>query len=261
VKALIFSDIHLDAHTAGKARRAEVIGFLDAAWLIAEREQVDLVIFAGDAHDPGSLLDPMYSSDLIRHFSKFPQASFAPTFVAVAGNHDVVDTSELFLQSPVTTLTPFRIAAQHMRSADRVHVFERPRAIGILDDWAVLGLPYVARAHAASNAAWETSAIEQARKYVDAGKRLIVVGHKVIPGARMSSESVEMAKGQDQIFPFEQVDSLKPALVINGHYHSRQHLNIYPSATPTAIYIPGSPVRFTFGEAEEVNKGVMLVNL
>jgi DNA repair exonuclease SbcCD nuclease subunit len=255
MKVLAFSDIHLDAVTAGRARRAEVIAFLDRAWMIAHDEKVDIVIFAGDAHDPGSQLDSMYAADLIRHFYKFKQ-----TFIGIAGNHDVLDTSELFLGQPITTLTPLRSVRASLSNerTECMHIFDRPHSYVVEPGWAVLALPYVSRAHGAKRAEWLAVALEEAAKYKAAGLELIVVAHLVIPGARMSSESTEMAKGQDQLFPFEEVDRLKPALVINGHYHARQVLERDILLERPTIVIPGSPVRFTFGESPEVNKGVLL---
>lgn len=260
MKALVFSDIHLDAVTAGAARRAEVLEFVGTAMELAIRHEVELVVFAGDAHNPGSLLDPLYTADLIRRIFAFARATLQFIVVAVAGNHDVVDTSELFLGSPVTTLTPVRAAAIACLSSEeaaRVHVFDRPYTRMIAPGWAVLALPYVSRVHATNWDAWDRHAFGTAQRYVDDGVRLIVVAHRVVPGAQISSESIEMAKGQDLIFPFDEVAKLKPAFVINGHYHSRQTVE----HDGLSISIPGSPLRFTFGEAEQVAKGVMIVEI
>jgi DNA repair exonuclease SbcCD nuclease subunit len=262
MKVLCFSDIHLDAVTAGKPRRVEIVRFLFRARDLALEHKAELVIFSGDAHDAGGLLDPLYSAILIQHLLGFPQ-----TLVAIPGNHDVIDTSELFDDEPITTLTPVRAAARgfnlsgaqsHLEKVRRfVHVLERPRLKTLNADWAVLALPYLSKAHKAASAGWMMSALADAEKHTAAGGKLIVVGHLVIPGAVISSESVEMAKGQDQLFPFEMIESLKPALVINGHYHSRQVVN----HGALKIAIPGSPLRFTFGEAAEVHKGVLIVEL
>lgn len=256
MKLLVFSDIHLDAVTAGKSRRSEVLEFLGRVVDIARTQEVDSVIFAGDAHDPGQVTDALFSADLIRWTTNLVRIRSAPSFVAVAGNHDVIDSSERFLQEPVTSLTPLRAAAQCMSSEEsqRVHVFERPHLRLIKENVAVLGLPYVSRAHAKMHAEWDELAFKQAKAFVDGGGKLIVVGHKTIPGAELSSETSEMARGRDQVFPFEQVSRLKPALVINGHYHRRQEV-VWGGLH---IMIPGSPLRFTFGEIEEAEKGVLL---
>lgn len=250
MKLLAFSDIHIDAVTAGRARKAEVVGFLERVRSIAIDERVDLVIFAGDAHDPGNLLDPMYSAELI-----FGLMHFQAPLVAIAGNHDVVDTSELFNNKPVTTLTPLRAAA--MFSQKCVRVVEMPMTVEPIPGWVVLGLPYVARAFAACNEAWLDSAFLQVEERMQEGARLIVVGHMVVPGAAIGSESAEMAKGQEQMFPFARVDRLKPDFILNGHYHARQIVK----TSGMQIAIPGSPLRFTFGEAAEVSKGVLIVEL
>lgn len=263
MKLLVFSDIHLDAVTAGKSRRSEVLEFLGRVVDIARTQAVDSVVFAGDAHDPGQVSDALFAADLIRWTTNLVRSRFAPSFVAVAGNHDVVDSSERFLMEPITSLTPLRAAAACLseQESQRVHVFERPHLRHISDGnggaYGVLGLPYVSRAHAKMHVEWDELAFKQAQAFVDAGGKLIVVGHKTIPGAEMSSESVEMARGRDQIFPFEQVSRLKPVLVINGHYHRRQTVKW----GGVEIVIPGSPLRFTFGEIEEAEKGVLLVDL
>lgn len=252
MKLLAFSDIHLDAVTAGCSRRAEVLEFLARVSDISLAAGVDIVAFAGDAHDPGNLLDPLFTSDLLRVFGELSHLGGSPAVIAVAGNHDVVDTSELYDGSPVTTLTPLR--ASHL---DRVRVFDRPHAAVVIPGWAVLGLPYISRAHAEVAAEWDRVAFEQARRLVKAGNRLIVIGHRTVPGAVFSSESVEMTRGRDQDFPFDHIQALKPALVLNGHYHKRQLIR----NGDLTVAVPGSPIRFTFGEASEVSKGVMLVEV
>lgn len=260
MRALLFSDIHLDAVTAGRARRNEVLRFIDAAVTHACQEKIELIIFSGDAHDPGSVLDPLYTSDLIRRFFACVRAEHAPAIVAVAGNHDVVDTSELYLESPVTTLTPIRAAAVSCLTAEdrlRVNVFDRPDTSIVAPGVAVLGLPYVSRVHLKACVAWDRHAFEKAKGFVRDGNKLVVVAHRVVPGAQISSESLEMAKGQDQQFPFEAVAALEPCLVINGHYHARQIVK----RDGLSIVVPGSGLRFTFGEASEERKGFCLVEI
>lgn len=249
MKLLAFSDVHLDAVTAGKPRRSEVVEFLHKVSLLALQHEADLVVFAGDAHDPGSLLDPLYAAEIIWALS-----AFVKPVVAIPGNHDVVDTSELFDGQPVTTLTPLRAAARFFPRYQNVRVLDRPQLVEVSDEWAVLGLPYVSRAHSRVSEQWVDHAFEKARRW---GGRLIVVGHLVVPGAAMGSESVEMAKGQDQLFPFARVAELEPELVLNGHYHGRQVVSV----EGIEVVIPGSPLRFTFGEAAEVSKGVIVMEL
>ena len=257
---MAFSDIHLDAVTAGKSRKAEVLAFIENVFHLAQKHGADLVIFSGDAHNPGRLLDSLYAAEMIRYVFAFVRSALAPVFIAVAGNHDVIDTSELYLQSPVTTLTPLRAAAIACLAPElmrRVHVFDRADSRSVVPGWSVLGLPYISRAHSHQQPSWEDHAFHCAQRQVDEGDKLIVVGHRIVPGAVMSSESQEMARGQEQLFPATRVAALKPALVINGHYHARQTVEF----EGLQIQIPGSPLRFTFGEADEVAKGVLYAEL
>lgn len=254
-RALFFSDIHIDAVTAGRSRRHEILGFLERVFHIADQEQVDLVAFAGDAHDPGTLSDGLLCADLMRRFLMFPRARSSPAFVAIAGNHDVFDIGEYFMDQPVTTLTPIRSATHFIprEHAELVHVFDRPMTRLVKPGLAVLALPYVSRVHVDKLPTWEAHALNVARGYVEQGNKLVVIGHRVIPGARMTSESTEMARGQDQIFPFAEVAALKPAFVVNGHYHAHQTVMV----EGLEIHIPGSPIKFTFGESEEDSKGAL----
>lgn len=260
MRVLIFSDIHLDAVTAGRHRYEEVQLFLDELLNHASTKHAELVMFAGDAHDRGSSLDAFYSSVLTRFFFAAARLRTEPAVVAIAGNHDVYDTSVLFRSQPITTLTPVRAAVTDALPAElstRVHILDRPHTRAIGSDWAVLALPYVSRVHSEQHPLWEAHAIQVAQKYRDEGRQLIVVGHRVIPGAKMGSESVEMAKGQDMLFPVDAVEKLTPALVINGHYHKRQTCKV----GKLEVEIPGSPIRFTFGDAADVVKGSLLVEL
>jgi len=254
MKFLAISDLHLDAVTAGRPRRAEVVEYLRDAHAAAVREDVDAVIFSGDAFDPGGPLEAYNSALLISALMAFTAQR---RLIAIAGNHDVLDTSELFEGSPITTLTPLRVAAHYSEDVGLVNVFEYP-CFEEIDDYGVLALPYVSRAHSARMPNWVEEAFGAAARFAALGGRIIVVAHLVIPGATLGSESIEMARGQDQVFPFEAVAVLKPALVINGHYHARQEV-LGPS--DVLIQIPGSPLRFTFGEVEDERKGILIAEV
>lgn len=255
-KLLFFSDIHLDAVTAGRPRRKEIVAFLERVYYLANQEQVDLVAFCGDAYDPGGLFDALHSAELVKRFLSFPRVTSSPAFVAIPGNHDVIDVDEYFMDQPVTTLTPVRAASLQLPrdQAELVHVFDRPVTRLVKPGLAVMALPYVSRLHVPRLPVWEPHAMKVARDYVQQGNKLVVISHKVIPNARMTSESKEMARGQDQIFPFAQVAELRPSIVVNGHYHAAQ----YVQCDGVDIHIPGAPLRFNFGEADEETKGVLL---
>lgn len=250
------SDLHLDAVTAGKPRRREVIEYLVDAADVVKQKGVDLVLFGGDAFDPGSLSEALYATDLLHAFAAFVRAG--AHVVAIAGNHDVVDTSELVDNAPVTTLTSVRAAFNLIGGAlpRNVLVCQKPTFVHVSSDWGVLALPYLARAHAGRAADWTDRAFDEAATFRKSG-RIVVLAHLVVPGATLGSESSEMARGQGQIFPFERVKALGASLVINGHYHARQEVL---GEHDVPIQVPGSPVRFTFGEVDDHLKGFLLAS-
>jgi predicted MPP superfamily phosphohydrolase len=51
-KILFFSDIHLDAKTDGRLRLNELEQVLDFCYGLVKSENVDVVVFGGDACDP-----------------------------------------------------------------------------------------------------------------------------------------------------------------------------------------------------------------
>lgn len=241
MKLLIISDLHIDAVTLGVERRPELLEYLQRVTAAAWDEKVDVVVFAGDAHDPGLMLAPQYTYDLIQWFGELARISRKRCLIGIAGNHDVVEVSW-----PLTTLTPVAAAL-----GDVTFIAETPDAISIDSEGVTfLLLPYIARAvlecgsilrgsrtpQEALDAAFLTA--HRARRR---GDRVVVVGHRTVPGALVGSESIEMSRGRDYDLPLDELRALEPALVINGHYHR-------PQVVPGPgfdIVIPGSPLSFT----------------
>lgn len=85
---------------------------------------------------------------------------------------------------------------------------------------------------------------------------VIVAAHMTVPGASLGSESKEMARGRDLDLPVDSIAALRPRYVFNGHYHRAQ---VVPGPVP--VIIPGSPWRVTFGEAGDIDKGFLVVEV
>lgn len=263
MKILMTSDWHLDAMTAGKPRIDEHRAYRDKLCDIAEVEDVDIVAFCGDAFDPGQMLGPFYTVEMMRSVEAV-HARARYGSIWISGNHDVVESWH-----GVTTMSPVAILAEHMEGA--IHVVEKPDAVRFLwtHDMPVsetgqavggvvfLCLPYVARP--VYDKTHEDNAIHRARMLAEEdGMNLpiVVIGHMTVPGASLGSESVEMARGRDLDLPARGIRDLKPSVVVNGHYHEPQTVKV----NGVNVIIPGSPHRFTFSERND-RKGCVIVEL
>ena len=252
MKLLLTSDWHLDAVTAGIPRVDEFDPYLRRVADAVREHSVDAVGVLGDIFDPGKMNGPEMTTRLL-DAAKVLDASGAKWVLWIAGNHDVVESSQGW-----TTLTPLdrALGGGFLRGSGTHHrVFEYPQTLK-LGGFAVLALPYVARAAAAPHDMAE--AIEKAKTLRDQGIPLIVLGHMMVPGAIMGSESHEMARGRDVDMPLDHLAELTPALVANGHYHRAQTVK---GPGGIRVVIPGSPHRFTFGERHDADKGFVILDL
>jgi len=259
VKISASGDWHLDATTAGASRLDDFDAWFEKFAEVSTAERVDMIALLGDFFDPGGMRAHELTSRLFRYVDTL--AGIAPV-VVVAGNHDVVETSEAW-----TTLSPLRVANETGWHRDRVHIFERPfYAPSHVQGVRILAMPYTARA-----ARWteydagrsdfvyacelQDAAIGQAKR--SNGVPLVVLSHMTQPGAKLGSESAEMSRGRDLDFPADDVATLGPALVLQGHYHLRQVVR----RSGLDIVVTGSPSRFTFGEAQDARKGFVIAEV
>mgnify|MGYP006921282924 CR=1 FL=1 len=253
MKILISSDWHLDAVTAGVPRISELETYLEALEAAIKEQHIDAVILGGDYFDPGGMRAHELTTLLIRAVARL--ARVVDHVIVIAGNHDVVETSEGW-----TTLSPLRAAVEFGHAmgnhvpivAERpgfhllTHEFHHPNRVGIL------ALPYTSRAVNASEDLRQ--ALAHAKNF---GGKLVVIGHMTVPGAVLGSESKEMARGRDLELPIESLRELRPRYIFNGHYHRAQI--VQGGAVP--VVIPGSPWRVTFGESNDLHKGFLVVEV
>lgn len=238
MKIFACSDLHFDARTAGFARFDDVEAAFDQVVSTAIERQADLFLFCGDACDPELGLDVIRANQvLIKQAKRLGNAGIP--FVAIAGNHDVVEDGR-----GTTTLGP-------LAESQFGRVFETP---GFMDrgDFVVLALPYPSRSFGYDP---DKFVRDSSRYLVEMDAPIVVVSHLMHEGATPGDEKTDFPRGRDVFYPVDAVAALakKTKLVsIGGHYHRRQVLN--------GVQIVGSLVRLTFGE-EDHEPGYLAVRL
>lgn len=71
----------------------------------------------------------------------------------------------------------------------------------------------------------------------------LIVGHLMIEGIAVGSETRDMPRGRDVFLPIDSLrDHFPDAKIVNGHYHDGQMYK--------GVHIPGALARFTVGEAQ-----------
>jgi exonuclease SbcD len=259
MRLLFTSDWHSDAVTLGVPRREEFRGYVALLREAVVKHDVDIVVFPGDAFDPGSMLHAQHELDVAHAFRDLSREAAMGRLIAVAGNHDIVEVAR-----PLSVLTPLGAVM------DRVHVADEPSVFTVGDHGAsweavtFLLLPYTARAWADAEArglaggpaAAMDDAFTRARNAKGLGHRIVVVGHMTVAGAEMGSESVELSRGRDLDLPVGRIKELEPTLVVNGHYHRPQIVKV----DGLEIVIPGSPLAFTTDDVSD-DKGYVVVDV
>ncbi|MFZ5820354.1 MAG: metallophosphoesterase family protein [Chloroflexota bacterium] len=260
MKLLHFADAHIDManygrqdpHTGLPLRVLDFLKSLDAIVDAAISENVDLVIFAGDAYKDRSPA-PTFQREWGRRIIRLSQAGI-PTLLLV-GNHDM---------SPATGRAH---AVQEFDTLDvpHVRVLDKPQFLGAEElglPAQVIALPWIARSGlmaAVDMRGKETSEIfenieERISDLVqgwleaaDPSLPTILTAHASVQGAAYGAERMVML-GADLALPGSLVKDSRLDYVALGHIHKPQDLN--EGGHPPVIY-PGSIERVDFSEARD----------
>lgn len=259
-KILHFADAHIDMANYGRhdpqtglpLRVMDFLKSLDTIVDTAIAEQVDLVLFAGDAYKDRTPA-PTFQREWGRRIMRLSNAGI-PTILLV-GNHD---------RSP-SIGRAHALEDFDTLQVPHVHVIGRPCLLrpAQLDGVGVqiLALPWVARS--GMMAAMELSGESSEEVYeqvaeamiqlvqgwlendVDPSLPVILTAHCSVQGAVYGGERSVML-GSDLVLPGSLVKDRRLSYVALGHIHKRQDLN--HGEQPPVIY-PGSIERVDFGEA------------
>jgi exonuclease SbcD len=268
IRLLHFSDLHLGVENYGRldpktglsTRLGDFLQSFDTIVEYALEEDVDLVLFCGDAYktrDP----NPTYQREFAKRIRRLSEADI-PVFL-LAGNHDLplatgkADTMEIF----DTLDVPNVVVANKL--ATRV-VEIKGRQVQIV------AIPWPIRSHFVTKEEFRnqspdeinaliSDAIEDLVKAeienLDPDLPAVLAAHATVFGATYGSERSVML-GQEIIIPTSVFANPTFDYVALGHIHKHQVLR---NSDPPVVYA-GSIERIDFGEEKE-DKGFVVVQL
>lgn len=270
IKFLHVADTHigvenygrLDSNTGLHTRLQDFIKCLRFAFEEALKEDVDLVIFSGDAYrscDPSPTHQREFAA-LIRMLSaeKIP-------IVMVTGNHD----------SPVAFGKATSLDIFGTLGTEGVYVTSDDRLITIRTKSGpiqVACLPWLHRSRLLTKGPYQNLSQEEiVRQLQDLGSAIIdglaaridpqypaiMVAHLAAADAALSGSEQTAIIGRDPVFLTSTLANPAFNYVALGHIHKFQDLNA--NGHPPVVY-PGSIERIDFGEANET-KGVVMVEI
>jgi exonuclease SbcD len=267
MRILHFADLHLGMETYGgidpatglSTRLIDVLKALDEVVEYAVGNNVDLVLFCGDAYknrDPSQTQQREFAKRL-RRLSD----NGIPVFLLV-GNHDLpnaigrANAVEIF----------DTLSVKQIYIGNRPDIYKIPTRKGIVQ---IVALPWLKRSALLSREESKNLSIEQAndrmqeimtRRLIDLVADLdpnlpsLMVGHVSVSTAKPGSER-SMVVGRDPVLLLGNVAVNAFDYVALGHIHRHQVLQ----ESPPVVYA-GSLERFDFGDEDE-DKGFYAINL
>jgi len=260
MRILHTADWHVGRTIRGRSRAGEHEAVLAEIVRIAEDEQADLVLVAGDQFDTAA---PGADAERIVYRALLDLTRTGAEVVVVAGNHD--NPHRLEAVAPLLATSGVRTAARLARPAEggvidvttrtgetaRIALlpFLSQRAIVRADD--LMGLD--ADEHAGRYDARARKVIEQLCAGFDADTVNLVVSHLMVHGGTVGGGE----RAAHTVFDYAVAASAFPpdaSYVALGHLHRPQRI---PAGCP--VWYPGSPLALDFGESEDT-KAVLLVD-
>jgi len=268
IRLLHFSDLHLGVENYGRldpktglsTRVGDFLRSFDAIVEYALEEDIDLVLFCGDAYrtrDP----NPTYQREFAERIRCLSRASI-PVFL-LTGNHDLplatgkANTMEIFdtLDVP-NVVVANKLATQVMETKG--------------GQVQIVALPWPIRSHLVTREEYKNRSLEEINLLLSEATEdlvkeqienlvpelpAILAAHATVFGATYGSERSVML-GQEVVIPSSVVANPAFDYVALGHIHRHQVLR---NADPPVVYA-GSIERIDFGEEKE-EKGFVVVEL
>jgi len=261
ITLLHFSDAHIDIATQGKrdpktGLPIRVLDFLHALDTIIDsaiNEEVDLVIFSGDAYKDRTPV-PTFQREWGKRIIRLSQAKI-PTILLV-GNHDI--SPAVGRASALQEFQTFEIPYIHLAYKPMLIMPEQLNDLPV----QIIALPWITKSGYLSTLenkeidpksidsnieAVITTIVENQIKQLNPELPTIMVAHASIQGALYGEERSIML-GQDMVLPLSLVKKPVFDYVALGHIHKAQNLN--EDFQPPIIY-PGSIEKVDFGEVKD----------
>jgi exonuclease SbcD len=261
LKILHFADAHIDMANYGRhdpesglpIRVTDFLKSLDTIVQAAIDEQVDLVLFAGDAYKDRNPA-PTFQREWERRIVQLSKAEI-PTLLLV-GNHDL--SPSIGRANAVEEFNTLEVP--HVRVIDRPALLTPDALEGL--PIQILALPWISRSglitHLGVRAADPAQLYEELEarltklvkgwlEQVDPSLPSVLLAHASVQGAKYGGERTVML-GNDLVLPGSLVKDPRLDYVALGHIHKPQDLN--ENGDPHVVY-PGSIERVDFGEAKD----------
>ena len=267
IRLLHFADLHLGVENYGRVDpqsglSTRLVDFLEAFDFVIEyaiNEQIDLVVFAGDAfknRDPS----PTHQREFARRLLRLSEAKI-PTFLLV-GNHDLPNAVKRAHAIEIfSTLEIPYVTVGHRPNYHRIETRQ-----GMVQ---IVALPWVTRSHLLTREEYHGLSVEEINSKIEAtlyrvmsnlankvnpDEPALLVAHGTVPGAVFGMER-NVLLGQDVLLDPSLLKDPRYDYVALGHIHKHQCLN----EQPPVIY-SGSIERIDFGEAKE-KKGFIVAEI
>ncbi len=267
MRILHFADLHLGIETYGRidpitglsSRLNDFLAALDQLVEYALNNDVDLVLFCGDAYksrDPSQT----YQREFARRIRQL-SASNIPVFLLV-GNHDLphaigrATAVEIFHTLAIENVTVANQTESHLIKTRK----------GLLQ---IVALPWIRRSRLLSREETKNLSIDETNERIreiltnwlaseveklDPGLPAILAGHLMHSGARPGSEKT-MLVGRDYVLLQSTIANPAFDYVALGHMHIKQRID-----HPVPVVYPGSLQTIDFGDEGE-EKGFYIVEL
>jgi exonuclease SbcD len=268
LKLLHFSDLHLGVENYGRldpktglsTRLGDFLRSLDTIVEYALAEDIDLVLFCGDAYktrDPS----PTYQREFAKRLQRLSQAGI-PVFL-LTGNHDLplasgrANTVEIFDTLDVPHVVVANRLATHLVETKSGKV-------------QIVAVPWPVRSHFVTREEHKNQTLEEINRRIaeaiddlmqqeianlDPDLPAVLAAHATVFGAEYGSER-NVLLGQETLLPTSVAANPAFDYVALGHIHKHQVLR---NADPPVIYA-GSIERIDFGDEKE-EKGFVAVQL